>query len=170
MAFFTENEMRSRAIKRRNTIKRNQINFESASSDKKFDVFLSHSSFESDDILDGVIDALEDFGLSVYVDKYVDDHLSPDTVTKETAEILRNRMNSSRILIYIYSKHSKLSRWMPWELGYFDGLQRRVFIFPVTADENDSYKKEEYLSLYPDVEKSDLRNLKGYAKMSNLNG
>lgn len=170
MAFFTENEMRGRAAQRRTTVKKSQIDLQSASIDNGFDIFLSHSSFEPDDILDGVIYTLENYGLSVYVDKYIDNHLSPDAVTIETAKILRERMNSSSVLIYIHSKHSKLSRWMPWELGYFDGLQRKVFIFPVTINENDSYKKEEYLSLYPDIKKTDLADVKAHARRSHLYG
>jgi len=123
-----------------------------ASADQKVDVFLSHSSAEPEEILLGIKSLLEDLGLSVYVDKYSDSHLSPDTVTKATAQVLRGRMRSSNTLLYIYSQHSKQSRWMPWELGFFDGLKGAVGVIPVTRNQEHTFKGEEYLNLYPDVD------------------
>ncbi|TGS08549.1 outer membrane beta-barrel protein, partial [Mesorhizobium sp. M1C.F.Ca.ET.187.01.1.1] len=37
-----------------------------------------------------------------------------------TAELLRTRMRQSKTLIYVHSNNSPGSRWMPWELGFFD--------------------------------------------------
>jgi len=44
-----------------------------------------------------------------------------------------------------------LSRWMPWEAGYFDALKGRVAILPIfeTDPGNESYTGQEYLGLYP---------------------
>jgi hypothetical protein len=43
---------------------------------------------------------------------------------------------------------------MPWELGYFDGLrEHQVWILPLVSDSDDEFKKQEYLRLYPSVEK-----------------
>jgi hypothetical protein len=120
--------------------------------DESFDVFLSHSSAEPAELLLGVKLLLEEYGLSVYVDKYGDPWLSPDKVTAETAKILRRRMRSSNALLYIHSQHSKKSRWMPWELGFFDGLKGNVGIVPVTGNQEETFKDEEYLSLYPYVD------------------
>lgn len=126
MAFLTENEVRdrsSRVIKIARIVESRKIFEARASFSEKFDVFLSHSSSEPDEILNGVIGVLEDAGLSVYIDKYCDPSLSPEKVTPETAEILRQRMRNSLSLLYVHSQYSKKSRWMPWELGYFDGLR-----------------------------------------------
>ena len=41
---------------------------------------------------------------------------------------------------------------MPWELGYFDGHNGRVGIIPVTRAQEETFKGEEYLSLYPYVD------------------
>ena len=41
---------------------------------------------------------------------------------------------------------------MPWELGFFDGLKGSVGIFPVTNNQEDAFKGEEYLNLYPYVD------------------
>ena len=124
-----------------------------AAASDTFDVFLSHSSAEPEEILLGIKALLEDIGLRVYVDKYSDPQISPDNVTTETAQILRSRMRQSHSLLYAYSKHSTKSRWMPWELGYFDGHKGRVGIIPVTRAQEEVFKGEEYLSLYPYVDR-----------------
>jgi hypothetical protein len=122
----------------------------------RFDIFLSHSTNEPEEILLGVKSLLEDRGLSVYVDKYSDPHLSPDRVTAETAELLRRRMRQCAALLYVYSRYSQKSRWMPWELGYFDALRGKVGVIPVTRNQEEDFKGEEYLNLYPNVDITDL--------------
>ena len=63
-------------------------------------------------------------------------------------------MKYSKLLIYATSDNSSKSRWMPWELGYFDGLKKgKIAILPITESANDSFKGEEYLDLYDLVEK-----------------
>ena len=112
-----------------------------ASAGEKFDVFLSHSSAEPEEILLGTKTLLEDLNLSVYVDKYSDPTLSPHSVSLETADILRNRMGNSKILLYVHSAHSRKSRWMPWELGFFDGLKGRVGVIPVTIKPRGGFQR-----------------------------
>jgi hypothetical protein len=126
--------------------------------DKIFDVFLSHSSNEPDEILLGIVDYLEDQHLSVYVDKYTDPDLSPDAVSRETAAILRSRLRASKSLLYVHSRHSNLSRWMPWELGFMDGLERKIGIIPVREKAEQGFEGEEYLSLYPYVDRATIEN------------
>jgi hypothetical protein len=156
MAYLSEAEVRQRAaqVTRRLHKSARQILAEAAPADAAFDVFLSHSSNEPSDILVGVKKLLEDHGLSVCVDKYSDPQLSADKITPETAEILRRRMRQSKSLLYVYSQHSTKSRWMPWELGFFDGLKGRVGIVPVTGDQEETFKGEEYLNLYPFVDEA----------------
>jgi len=48
------------------------VSTETAVANATFDVFLSHSSNEPDDIMLGVLKFLEDLRLSVYVDNYSD--------------------------------------------------------------------------------------------------
>lgn len=122
---------------------------ETASASSMFDVFLSHSSAEPDQLLLGVKLTLMDHGLSVYIDRYTDPELSPDQVTPGTAAKIRQRIEQSRSLLYLYSQHSTISRWMPWELGYFDGSKGKVGILPVTQGEKLRFSGEEYLGLYP---------------------
>lgn len=155
MAYLTETAVRARAATATERIRKSArqiITEASAPANKEFDVFLSHSSAEPDDIVLGVKLLLEDRGLSVYVDKYSDPQMSPAHVSRETARVLRSRMRNSQILLYIHSAYSKTSRWMPWELGFFDGLKGKVGVVPVTRNQEENFKGEEYLSLYPYVD------------------
>jgi hypothetical protein len=47
---------------------------------------------------------------------------------------------------------------MPWELGFFDGFKPGcLWILPIVSDYDSEFKSQEYLGLYPTVEKiSDL--------------
>lgn len=158
MAYLTESAVRSRASRKAQATgggykTAGQILREDAApKSATFDVFLSHSSAEPEEILLGIKAFLEDAGLTVYVDRYSDPQLKPDDVTSATAEILRHRMRNSGALLYVYSRFSKKSRWMPWELGFFDGLKGRVGIVPVTQNQEEAFKGEEYLNLYPHVD------------------
>ena len=120
---------------------------------KTYDVFLSHSYQDADVIL-GVKSIIESFGLSVYVDWIDDGGLDRSKVTVRTAEILRVRMRQSSSLLYVHSSQSTDSKWMPWELGYFDGFRPTfVWILPLVIASDSEYKEQEYLGLYPTVDK-----------------
>ena len=155
MAYLSETAVRARAATVTERIRKSArriITEASAPADEEFDVFLSHSSAEPEEIVLGVKLLLEDRSLSVYVDKYGDPQMSPAHVSRETARVLRSRMRNSQILLYIHSAYSKTSRWMPWELGFFDGLKGKVGVVPVTKNQEENFKGEEYLSLYPYVD------------------
>ena len=63
-------------------------------------------------------------------------------------------MKSSASLMYIATENSSNSKWMPWELGYFDGLKSdKVAILPLQDSENQRFEGQEYLGLYPLVTK-----------------
>lgn len=118
----------------------------------RFDIFLSHS-FDDVNLIKGLHEKLEGFGLSVYVD-WIDDttQLDRENVTPKTALVLKQRMKASRCLFYAVSEHSSDSKWMPWELGYFDGFNSKVAILPVvTESDTNNYQGAEYLGLYPYV-------------------
>jgi len=120
---------------------------------KHYDIFLSHS-FDDAEIIYGVKKMIEALGLDVYVDWIEDAKLDRSKVTVKTAAILRERMKTCSSLVYAHSANSPNSVWMPWELGYFDGLRpRQVWILPLVADFDSEFKDQEYLGLYPSVEK-----------------
>jgi hypothetical protein len=160
MALLTELEVRARAAMLTEPLRKSAgklLMEDRAGLQAEFDVFLSHSSAEPEEILLGIKGFLRDYGLSVYVDKYSDPDLSPEDVTAKTAEILRMRRRQSKSLLYVYSCHSVKSRWMPWELGFFDGYSGRIGIVPVTQRQEETFKGEEYLNLYPYVDRETIR-------------
>lgn len=158
MAILTETEViaRSRTVSRAARVLKSAN--EIYASSERFDVFLSHSSNEPDEIIFGIKGLLEDAKLKVYLDKVDDPQMSPSNVTPETAETLRMRMRQSSSLLYVYSRHSTLSRWMPWELGFFDGLKGTVGILPVVQTSQSTFRGEEYLGLYPYADIATISN------------
>jgi hypothetical protein len=117
-----------------------------------FDVFLSHAKLDSELVL-GVKAVLETAGQSVYVD-WVDDPLLDRTkVTPATADQIRRRMRQCASLIYVYSRNATVSRWMPWELGYFDAYNGNVAVLPIVQSATETtHKGEEFVGLYPYVD------------------
>ena len=92
-------------------------------------------------------------GYRVYVDWIHDRYLSRESVTKETATLLRKRLISSKSLFFATTLNSSQSKQMPWELGFKDGHNSRAAIFPVSQSQNstDMYSGQEYLGIYPYV-------------------
>lgn len=121
---------------------------------QSFDVFLSHAIADAELVL-GVKRMLEARGLGVYVDWDTDATLDRSKVTAETAAVLRQRMKQSKSLLYLATEAASSSKWMPWELGYFDGMRSgAVAIMPLLDNENESFVGQEYLGLYPRVTKN----------------
>lgn len=117
-----------------------------------FDIFLSHAIRDAELVL-GVKLVLEAAGKTVYVDWIEDPDLDRARVSGKTADLLRTRMRQCDSLFYLYSQASQGSRWMPWELGYFDGFKGNVAILPVVPDWGElDFDHEEYLQLYPKVD------------------
>ncbi|MBE2262433.1 MAG: toll/interleukin-1 receptor domain-containing protein [Burkholderiaceae bacterium] len=166
MAYFTKSEARAAAERNRGLRKSagmtsGRILRESviaATVTDTFDVFLSHSIADAEIVL-GIKQLLEESGLKVYVDWVEDAHLDRRAVSKETAAVLRQRMRQSKSLIYLSSDNSSSSKWMPWELGYFDGFKPDgVAIMPVLENSTDTFIGQEYLGLYPIVQRNVYSN------------
>ena len=160
MAYFTIQEARE-AFERRQrgrTVRKTAsqvLNEEVASvrDTDRFDIFLSHCVRDAA-VIAGVKVLLEEQGHKVYVDWLVDKQLDRGRVTPEAADIIRGRMKASESLLFATSESSPDSKWMPWELGYFDGLrQGRIAILPLVASSGGTFSGQEYLSLYPVIEK-----------------
>lgn len=122
-----------------------------------YDVFLSHSFLDAEVVL-GVKAILEGHRHKVYVDWIADPQLSRSQVSRDTATTLKERMSKSRCLVYVTTKNSPHSKWMPWECGYFDGVKGRVAILPLSllSTPENVYAGQEYLGLYPWVDEAPL--------------
>jgi hypothetical protein len=121
-----------------------------ASMRTQYDFFLSHSH-EDALAISGVKAMLEAERWTVYV--YWAEGDATARVDAATAQILRTRMNNCKAFIYASSDASPTSRWMPWELGYFDGRKPgRIAIMPLRSSASARFQGQEYLKLYPNVE------------------
>ena len=123
--------------------------------EREYDIFLSHAIVDADDndIL-GTKSLLEDFGYTVYLDWLEDPQLDRSQVSRRTAETLRRRMNCCKSLFYAVTPNSRISRWMQWECGYFDGRKSRTAIFPITRLRQEYYSGVEFVGLYPYVDQA----------------
>jgi hypothetical protein len=121
---------------------------------KTYDIFLSHSVLDANEIY-VLKKMIENMGFSVYVDWIEDPYLDRSKVTPATANILRQRMNRCKSLLFATSSNSAESKWMPWELGYSDGKVGKSAILPIDEHERttNQYSGQEYLGLYPYVTK-----------------
>lgn len=164
--YYTKSEARAAAINAKQQFQRQgklstRILREEANAASRydtFDIFLSHASKDGDLIL-GVKAILESQGNKVYVDWVDDAHLDRSKVTTDTAELLRTRMRQSKSLIWVATEAASESKWMPWELGYFDGFKpKQVAILPLVDNAYDTFKGQEYLALYPIVGKNHYRD------------
>jgi len=157
MAIITKREIRARAsglTKSASTVL-NESYF-AFSNSRSYDIFLSHSYLDANDIV-GLKMVIEDMGYSVYVDWLVDRQLDRANVNQETAALLRKRMESCQSLFFATSDNSSNSKWMPWELGYFDGIKRKVAILPIGDRLEYDFCGQEYLGLYPYVMKDQIQ-------------
>lgn len=151
MRIFTENDIKNMYTSR--SINESVCYFSNRyeSTYSHFDIFLSHR-FIDKDIINTLYNHLTSMGLRVYVDWIVDPNLDRSNVTRESAELIRNRMRNSSSLIYAISANAEMSRWMPWELGYVDGHTQKCVIMPIAKYSFQDYTKMEYLKLYPYIE------------------
>ena len=160
MAYFTKQEAYDSARKAKLSTETYSNKLESIVESQKyqyrFDVFLSNS-IRDEELVIGVENIFKGMGKTVYIDWVFDKHLSRDSVTKETAETLRHRMKQSSKLLYLATDNASSSKWMPWELGYFDGLKSgNVAILPLVDSAYSSFQGQEYLGLYPVLDKDSL--------------
>ena len=113
---------------------------------KKYDLFLSHSSFDSELLL-SLKSVLNHSNVNVYVDWVSDRNaLKRELTNINTANTIIERLKSSKALLYIHTQASQISKWTPWELGFFHALKGKICIY-----NPDNIEKAPYLDIYPIV-------------------
>ena len=111
---------------------------------KKYDLFLSHSSFDSELLLSLKL-ILNHCHVNVYVDWVSDRNaLKRELTNANTAKTIIERLKSSKALLYIHTEASQNSKWAPWELGFFHALKRKICIY-----NPNNIEKAPYLDIYP---------------------
>lgn len=113
---------------------------------KKYDLFLSHSSFDNELLL-SLKSILNHSNINVYVDWVSDRNaLKRELTNANTAKTIIERLKSSKALLYIHTEASQNSKWTPWELGFFHALKGKICIY-----NPDNLEKAPYLDIYPTV-------------------
>jgi hypothetical protein len=166
MSFYTNGGLReaARAFRQRDVLRKSADavlleSVQAAARAATFNIFLSHSFLDAEEVLALKID-IEGRGFSVYVDWIQDAQLDRSKVTPATAARLRMRMRQCDGLLYAASPNAAQSKWMPWELGYFDGTKGRVAVLPVLEADPGSaagFRGQEYLGLYPYITKDTIQ-------------
>jgi hypothetical protein len=159
MAIYTSSYLKNLS-QRKTVLFSSQILNESKKTHTSFDIFLSHSFLDKDEV-EGLYIELSNQGYSVYVDWIIDPELDRNNVTKKSATLIRSRLKSSKTLLLAVSVNATVSKWMPWELGYVDGNTNKCAIIPISKSDYapNSYVGVEYLSLYPFIKKVQTRGL-----------
>ena len=117
----------------------------------QYDVFVSYS-WNDRSYADKIVQLLEKCGYTVYID-YNDKRLDRNNVSEETAKRIIIEMKKCKGLLYLYSPSSSVSKWCPWEVGVFSGMESfRCANLPLTQNRGDDFKKQEYLEIYPYVD------------------
>lgn len=111
------------------------------------DFFISHRSTDKE-IIKSLKEVLNKQGFDCYVDWMYDrEQLMREYSCKETAEVLIERLKQSKALLYVLTEESLKSIWMPWELGFFNALNKPIYVYMVIKDEDIP----EYIELYAQV-------------------
>ena len=121
----------------------------------QYDIFLSHAAQDEREV-DDVRSILFGAGFNVYCDRYDDPLLDRRNVTADTANKLRERMRRCNAMVYVVTQHSSASKWMPWELGFFDGIRGKVLVYPVDEAAETAAKSQEYLKLFKNLKPGSL--------------
>lgn len=163
----------------------------------KYDVFLSHSSVDSREVLGIKLSLLYEFDKVSYVD-WIDDYelnrqrstekiinllssllpeedkkrldilekifeksLNISMTDKQITNKILNALDNSNSYIYLDSKNSRLSKWMPYELGYAEAkLNKNMYriIIKYKRTRKGILKYNSFLSKYETI--NDLRKIK----------
>jgi hypothetical protein len=123
---------------------------------------------------------IESFGLTCWIDDDDEEMKRLQTAVpvdyKALTDRIREHLRTCRCLIYAYSARSRASRWMPWELGFFDGRWGRRLIGIYDLDEGakeDLVRSElsdsevgvpEFLQIYSELEPATLENFLQYVR------
>jgi len=152
MPFVTLDRLRSKPARLRGTLKETS-RFRLAEKDPlEVSLFISHSHHDKP-LVNDVAEYLASFGVKVYLD-WLDKDM-PATTGRETAERLRAKIKSNEKFLLAASEHALDSVWVPWELGYADGIKSErtnmIATLPITAVDTEKWAGNEYVGLYPRI-------------------
>lgn len=125
---------------------------------RKTTVFLSHKHSDLDE-LRNIIGFLEsNYDIEVYIDS-MDRNMPPFTEAQTALRIKKIIQNSDRFIL-LATNDAICSKWCNWELGLGDACKyrdNRIALFPIKdkGEYDEAYKGNEYMRIYPFIEKGD---------------
>jgi hypothetical protein len=119
-------------------------------------IFLSHSHHDKDIVEQAKI-FFENLGISIYVD-WADETLpeKPDSAT--AIKIKHQIISVNDKFVLLATNNAVASKWCNWELGVADPFKlptKQIIIFPL-ADNSGNWTGNEYLKIYPRLERGSL--------------
>ena len=101
---------------------------------KHFDIFISHNSKDENMIID-FYKALNSQGYVAYID-WVNDKfdLKRQWCNATTAQIIKERIKQSKIVVLVLTKSTLASQWCPWEIGYADAINKKICVYALDTD------------------------------------
>ena len=146
MRYFTESEIK--AFEGRYTNPLNESTNRKFRATKK--IFLSHSHKDADLVKSAIAFFLSQ-GIEIYVD-WLDPDM-PTVTSASTASKIKLKIKENHKFVVLLSSNAKDSKWVPWELGYADGVKAMsdIAIFPILRNSSDTFNGVEYMALYPKI-------------------
>ena len=121
-------------------------------------IFLSHSHYDRP-IVEQAKVFFENLGISIYVDWA--DQTMPEKTNGTTAQNIKNQIISGNDKFVLLATNNAIaSKWCNWEVGIADPfklLKKKMALLPL-ADNNGTWNGNEYLQIYPRIEKSNISN------------
>ena len=96
---------------------------------KRFDVFISHNSNDMNQIVE-LYKKINTKGYVAYIDWVNDKYdLKREWCNASTSEIIKLRIRQSEFFIIFLTESTFKSQWCPWELGYADALDKKIYVY-----------------------------------------
>ena len=159
MSYFTEDQLIQKIpiYESRDALFSAEVLRESRTIREHYDFFISHSSADFR-IVQGLYNELKSMGFSSFLDR-VD---AKGVDIQKMANYLKRAMDKSDYVLYAHTHNSIDSKWVPWELGYFDSNKGKdkIFVMPIINDNGKAkYIGQEYLSQYEEIEVENLDSI-----------
>ena len=95
-------------------------------SKKKFDIFISHSFTDQQKII-ALFKFLNQKGIVCYCDWTSDEEfLKRSMAGKYTEEVLKKRIQQSKLVLYVKSERAAQSQWVSFELEYAKSIEKEI--------------------------------------------
>jgi hypothetical protein len=121
-------------------------------------IFLSHSHTDKAIVEQAKI-FFENLGINIYVDWA--DETMPEKTNGVTAQRIKNQIISiNDKFVLLATNNAIASKWCNWEVGIADPFKiptKKIALLPL-ADNSGTWNGNEYLQIYPRIEKGSLDN------------